>query len=136
MRKDFFFQVWAIYRDHWGIENYRERMKILGRQTIKEVVEKSVNVRHLFFLYGHFPLGMLSRDIFTHIKDFADACLGDEIDYFKTGQHYDPLRRNCAHPSVRYYQSLGNPVMNFTGDTCECLQRVYALLAFFPHLKR
>lgn len=132
MKNELFFQVWMIYRDHWGVENHRETMRRIGRDKLKRTIEDSVNVRHLVFLYGHFHTRHLAKDVMKHVKDFADACMGDEIDFFKTGQTYHPLYRDCDPPSVRYYQSLGSPVMHFTGARCGCLQRVYALVALVP----
>ena len=132
MNKELFFQVWAIYQDHWGKENREKRIIVSGREKLRNIVVNSVNIRHIFFLHEHFET-QLRVDIDTSMKyigDFIDACLGDEYDFFKKGDRYNPLKRNCLHPSVHHYDSLGRPFISFVGSPNESLRRVYSIVAY------
>lgn len=133
MHKEFFFQVWVVYRHHWGVDNQRQKISILSRQHLRTLLSSSLNIRHLLFLCHHF--GKIPKaQTWNHTKDFIAACLGEEYDYFKKGHCYDPMLRECVQPSSRYRQSLGVPLRS-TEENSDSLCRVYAIVALFHHRK-
>lgn len=126
MDKPDFFRVWDIYQAHWGREEQQALRKVYSARLLERCMKRSDKMKALRYMH-HVLRVMWESELFVHpqevvrtIRDFADACLGEDdydeetlclADYstrMRMGLHRSP-KHSCSsihHHAWKHIQSF------------------------------
>lgn len=144
MNKDQFFQVWEVYRDHWGKENQVILLKDKARKTLRKRIKSSDKLKSVLFCGTFMPHEILfttPKELFQSISDFVDACLEEELVYRDVYHEIDAtvrlrsrlhceIKTKCSAVGMRHWYILGRPrVVSYMSSVDASIYRVSAILA-------
>lgn len=143
--------MWDIYQAHWGREEQYAFRKVHSARLLERCMNKSGKMKALSVMHNiikvmwESELFVYSQEVVRTIRDFVDACLGEEEDIddeticlkdystrMRMGLHRSP-KKSCVSTYHRAWNNI-KPFFMVRSTTAsrETIYRVNALLVLPP----